>query len=321
MSTVKRLALAIVQFLAEQKQYGNLSSDAQESLEVAVQCLETAFELSPEDAVSLSVSKSLLDIFHGAIEVECAGTSLPLEASAESKEQAEKLKNEGNNLMKSEHFPEALTCYSKAIEIDGRNAVYYCNRAAAHSKLNEHQAAIEDCKRAITIDPLYSKAYGRMGLAYASLNQHDDAVRCYERAVQLEPDNESYQSNLQIAEEKLRQTSVGGGADRPLGAGLGGLSSMPFDVGSLLNNPGLMNMAQQMLSNPSMQQLMNQMISSGQNSNGGGLESLLQVGQQLAQQMQEANPELVEQLRRQMGAGGLGGNRDGSSEPESKDPK
>ena len=29
MSTVKRLALAIVQFLAEQKQYGNLSPDAQ----------------------------------------------------------------------------------------------------------------------------------------------------------------------------------------------------------------------------------------------------------------------------------------------------
>ena len=29
MSTVKRLALAIVQFLAEQKQYGNMSPDAQ----------------------------------------------------------------------------------------------------------------------------------------------------------------------------------------------------------------------------------------------------------------------------------------------------
>lgn len=29
MSTVKRLALAIVQFLAEQKQYGNLLPDAQ----------------------------------------------------------------------------------------------------------------------------------------------------------------------------------------------------------------------------------------------------------------------------------------------------
>lgn len=79
-------------------------------------------------------------------------------------------------------------------------------------------------------------------LAHASLNQHAEAVRCYERAVQLEPDNESYQSNLQIAEDKLKQTgggSGGGGASGtgPLGAGMG--MGMPgLDVGAMLNNPG-----------------------------------------------------------------------------------
>ncbi|XP_046438466.1 small glutamine-rich tetratricopeptide repeat-containing protein beta-like [Daphnia pulex] len=315
MSSVKRLALAIVQFLAEQKQYGNLSPDAQESLEVAVQCLETAFELTPEDATSLSVSKSLLDIFHDAVASEIP--TFPAEVPEDIKLQAEKLKNEGNNLMKSEQFTEALVCYSKAIELDGRNAVYFCNRAAAHSKLNQHQSAIDDCKKAITIDPLYSKAYGRMGLAHASLNQHGDAVRCYERAVQLEPENESYQSNLQIAEEKLKQT---GGAERLPGMGPG-MGIPGLDVGAMLNNPGLMSMAQQMLSNPNMQQLMNQMMT-GSAQGGGGLESLLQVGQQLAHQMQATNPELVEQLRRQMGGPGGGPNPfDPSSEPEAKDPQ
>lgn len=73
MSNVKRLALAIVQFLAEQKQYGNMSPDAQESLEVAVQCLETAFELSPDDVASLSVSKSLLDMFQETFGGETVG--------------------------------------------------------------------------------------------------------------------------------------------------------------------------------------------------------------------------------------------------------
>lgn len=38
---------------------------------------------------------------------------LPAEASAEAKAQAERLKNDGNNLMKSEQFNEALSCYSK----------------------------------------------------------------------------------------------------------------------------------------------------------------------------------------------------------------
>jgi len=35
------------------------------------------------------------------------------EASSEAKAQAEKFKNEGYNLMKSENFSEALACYSK----------------------------------------------------------------------------------------------------------------------------------------------------------------------------------------------------------------
>lgn len=31
--------------------------------------------------------------------------------------------------MKSEKFDEALTCYTRAIQLDGRNAVFYCNRS------------------------------------------------------------------------------------------------------------------------------------------------------------------------------------------------
>ena len=71
-------------------------------------------------------------------------------------------------------------------------------------------------------------------LAYASLNQHVDAVRCYEKAVQLEPENESYLSNLQIAEEKMRQMSSGGAE----GMGASGLNIPGLDVGAMLNNPG-----------------------------------------------------------------------------------
>ena len=65
----------------------------------------------------------------------------------------------------------------RAIELDGRNAVYYCNRAAAHSKLNQQQAAIDDCGVAISIDPAYSKAYGRMG--YIRLIVSDNVAYIY----------------------------------------------------------------------------------------------------------------------------------------------
>ena len=91
----------------------------------------------------------------------------------------------------------------RAIELDSSNQVFYCNRAAAHSKLNNHYAAVEDCQRAIDMDSMYGKAYGRMGLAYSSIDKHKEAVECFKKAIEIEPDNESYQSNMKLAEEKL----------------------------------------------------------------------------------------------------------------------
>lgn len=96
-------------------------------------------------------------------QIQASVSNLNCEATPEDKAEAERLKNEGNQLMREEKFDKALECYTKAISKDKANAVYYCNRAAAHSKLNQHLEAIEDCKRALRIEPNYSKAYGRMG--------------------------------------------------------------------------------------------------------------------------------------------------------------
>jgi len=344
MSDKRRLIFSIIQFCNKELQSNDLSDDAKESLEVASQCLQSAYSLTPEDK-HLEVSKNLETIFQDATQAE------PLHkkagATPAEKEEAEKMKTEGNNLMRAEKFTEALDMYTKAIELDGTNPVFYCNRAASHSKMNNHHFAIEDCQRAIDMDASYSKAYGRMGLANSSLEKHKEAVENFKKALEMEPDNDSYKSNLQIAQDKVStQGSPGGGSM------FGGLAGMPgaggeggapggFDLGGFLNNPALMNMATQMLSDPNMQNMMSQMMSGGGAPPAGGppqipgmpagmpampagmpalppgmpamppggpqgatMESLLQAGQQLAQQMQQSNPELVEQLRRQMGGGG-----------------
>ena len=46
-----------------------------------------------------------------------------------------------------------------------------------------------------------------MGLAHSSLNKHKEAVDNFKKALELEPDNESYKSNLQIAEDKVSSDS------------------------------------------------------------------------------------------------------------------
>lgn len=50
------------------------------------------------------------------------------EASYRDKEEAERLKNEGNDLMKQEKYEDALKNYTKAIQLDCKNPVYFCNR-------------------------------------------------------------------------------------------------------------------------------------------------------------------------------------------------
>ncbi|KAK0141017.1 Small glutamine-rich tetratricopeptide repeat-containing protein alpha [Merluccius polli] len=240
MTDTKRLAFSIIHFLHEQLRAGQLSSDAQESLEVAVQCLETAFEVSTDDT-SLAVPQTLPEIFSSAtatVKIEPAPDSPAEEHIAE----AERLKTDGNDQMKVENFAAAVEFYSKAIILNPQNAVYYCNRAAAYSKLGNYAGAVQDCELAIGIDPTYSKAYGRMGLALASLNKHTEAVSYYKKALELDPDNDTYKSNLKIAEQKIETPSPT--------AGVGGV-----DLAGLLSNPGFMNMASSLMNNPQVQQL------------------------------------------------------------------
>ncbi|KAM3938906.1 small glutamine-rich tetratricopeptide repeat-containing protein alpha isoform 1-T2 [Leptodactylus fuscus] len=301
MADKKRLAFSIIQYLQDQLHNGGLSSDAQESLEVAIQCLETAFDVSMEDQ-SLAVIQSLPELFAAATLQESLETTTTTNCASPSDEdiaEAEQLKTEGNEQMKLENFESAVSFYSKAINLNPRNAVYFCNRAAAYSKIGNYAGAVRDCEEAISIDPSYSKAYGRMGLALSSLNKHSEAVGFYKRALELDPDNDTYKSNLKIAEQKMKEIPS------PMGAPGG------FDLAGLLNNPGFMSMASNLMNNPQVQQLMSGMISGSGNPMAGAaaaagnapptdLASLIQAGQQFAQQMQQQNPELIEQLRSQI---------------------
>uniref|UniRef100_A0A8C1VGB1 Small glutamine-rich tetratricopeptide repeat-containing protein beta n=1 Tax=Cyprinus carpio TaxID=7962 RepID=A0A8C1VGB1_CYPCA len=274
MAVEKRLAYSIVQFLRDQTHCGSLNSDEQESLEVAVQCLETTFKISSSD-YHLAVPQPLREIFLNSL-LKNDIVSLPETfPSPEDLERAEQLKNEGNNHMKEENYSSAVDCYTKAIELDQRNAVYYCNRAAAHSKLGHYTEATGDCERAIAIDPSYSKAYGRMGLALTSMSKYPEAISYFNKALVLDPENDTYKSNLKIAEQKQKEASS------PTATGLG------FDMASLINNPAFISMVTH-----------TQFIISWDVFGGlSDISSLIEAGQQFAQQIQQQNPELIEQLR------------------------
>uniref|UniRef100_A0A8C9UZ67 Small glutamine-rich tetratricopeptide repeat-containing protein beta n=1 Tax=Scleropages formosus TaxID=113540 RepID=A0A8C9UZ67_SCLFO len=284
MAVEKRLAFSIVQFLRDQTNRGTLNSDEQESLEVAIQCLETTFKINSSDS-HLAVPLPLKEIFLNSIFKNDNVSLSDFSPSPEDTERAEQLKNEGNNHMKEENYTSAVECYTKAIDLDLRNAVYYCNRAAAHSKLGNYTEATVDCERAIGIDPTYSKAYGRMGLALTAKHKYPEAITYFKKALLLDPDNDTYKSNLKIAEQKQKEASS------PTATGLG------FDMASLINNPAFISMVSPAESR--MSGMMSNAVG-GPAAGVGGLSdisSLIEAGQQFAQQIQQQNPELIEQLR------------------------
>lgn len=314
----RTLMFAVLKFLRSEINQETATPDVKESLEVATQCLESCYEVSIDDEICKNNFDSGMDLLAIA-EKNVIKRELP----SDLKEKANNLKNEGNELMKQEKYKEALDSYNKAIEIDKNNAVFYCNRAAAYSKLSDFANSIEDCKNALKIDPTYSKAWGRLGLALLSNNQVEESYEAYNKAIQLEPANEGYKQNLKVVEERLKNMSTEG-QDSPFG-NLGNMMGM-------FNNPQFMNMARQMMSDPQMQSMMSNMMSGmgrppgapsgappsvpsgaeqaatgqaqGQATQapflGADLNTLLQAGQQFAQQLYQSNPDLVNNLRQQM---------------------
>ncbi|CAF0719768.1 unnamed protein product [Adineta ricciae] len=302
----QRLIYSILKFLDKEIQAESANAERRESIEVAVQCIETAFEVSlanPPNDLNRNEPIDLLSVVSNK-------TSMNMPLTDDMRQQADKFKNQGNEFVKQEKYKEALEAYNSAIQIDPNNSIYYCNRAAAHNKLNNNEQALNDCFRSIEIDPNYSKAYGRLGVIYLSLDKVHEALDAYKKAHGLEPTNDNYKQSIKLCEDRLSGANNAGAAGATGGFNLppmfssllGGAAGGP-DMMSIFNNPALMNMASQFVQNPQVQGLMANLVTNLGGQEGGqvGLETLLQTGQRMASELSATNPDLIETLRRNIG--------------------
>jgi small glutamine-rich tetratricopeptide repeat-containing protein alpha len=256
-------------------------------LEVAIQCIGEAFGVDPsnkEQSQTLSVKPaSLQSIFDVFIKTRDKISSEPQPGSSQSsgpsandKVEAEKFKQAGNAQMSSKGYDAAIELYNKAVSLDSTNPVYYSNRAAAYSSKGDHLSAVGDAEKAISVDPKFVRAYHRLGHAQYSLGDFKASASAFERGLKLEPGNAGLKSGFQNSQARIVSDDTssanesssapdpnpaagfGGMADmmRNIGMGSGGGSGGMPDIASMMNNPQLMAMAQQMAANGGLANLM-----------------------------------------------------------------
>lgn len=122
---------------------------------------------------------------------------------ATKNKQAEDFKEKGNKEFGAGNFEEAIKLYTKAIEVDDKNHIYYSNRAACYHALNQYDKAGEDGRRCIDVKPNWAKGYFRVGLAYMFQRKYDDAIQWFKKGLLVEPKNADLKEHL-AESEKLK---------------------------------------------------------------------------------------------------------------------
>lgn len=165
-------------------------------------CCQVSVPLGVHDNCPVSVSflarhgndRFLLDVIQSMYsslqeQIDIASKSKSSKNTINQEEAAEIAKEKGNIAFKEKNWSKAIGFYSEAIKLNGENATYYSNRAAAYLEVGSFLQAEEDCGKAIGLDKKNVKAYLRRGTAREMLGYYKKAVEDFRYALILEPTN------------------------------------------------------------------------------------------------------------------------------------
>jgi len=131
---------------------------------------------------------------------------------------ADELKALGNKAIAEKDFDQAVTHFTKAIELQPENHILYSNRSAAYASKRDYEHAVEDAKKTTEIKPDWAKGWGRLGAAKHGMGDLVGANDAYEEGLKLDPANTQNKNGLAAvkraieAEAKADSASGFGGA-------------------------------------------------------------------------------------------------------------
>ena len=115
-------------------------------------------------------------------------------------ESAEAFNTLGNVKFSEKKLDEAIDCYSKAIDKDPKNALYWYNRANSKAMLKKHKDACIDFDKAISLDNSNSDYFFNRGTTKYFLRDNNAALKDMKSAIKLNPKNKTYYLNKSTIE-------------------------------------------------------------------------------------------------------------------------
>ncbi len=101
------------------------------------------------------------------------------------------MKKEGTDAFSAGNYKEAIEKFTECLDLDKSNNSYnqgiLFNRASAHLKLHQREAALKDLNAAIDLNDEYTKAIVKRSELYLLMENYEEAVRDLERVKTLDP--------------------------------------------------------------------------------------------------------------------------------------
>ena len=193
---------------------------------------------------------------------------------------------------------EAIESYTKAINADGTNHVYYSNRSAAYLKKGDANNALEDAISTIAINPDFSKGYSRKGAALHALKRYNDAIAAFEEGLAKFPSDAALKKGVEDAKRDKD-------GPPPSARGMGG---MPGGLGNLFGD----NLIQNMMLNPKTRGYLNDAEFMAK------IKKLQSNPNSLTEMMND--PRILEVLGVSLGGAGAGGDEDDDKPSSAQTP-
>ena len=167
---------------------------------------------------------------------------------------AASFKEQGNKFLTAGDYDQAIEAYSKAIDLDPSDHIFYSNRSAAYLSKGDAHSALVDGEKCIELCPTFAKGYSRKGAALHALRRYDEAIECYDKGLHVAPNDAGLQ-NGKAEVQKAKSAHADAGE-----SGLGGLFgpqmisklAMHPKFGPKLADPTFMMKLKMVQSNPQM---------------------------------------------------------------------